>query len=124
MTISNRLSTFVCVAAAGVLAFLCATAQAGEVTGPNNYRDFVHAGATDFYMFVFEAGTPANVYVEGDHDTDLDLYVRDENGNEVCAENDATDVMICRWTPSSTGEFSIRIENLGDVYNAYTLRTN
>ena len=85
--------------------------------------DQVEADSTDLYGLVFAGGSEASVYVEGDGDTDLDLYVLDELGDEVCADADNTDVMICSWTPASTGEFLVAIRNLGEVYNEYVLET-
>ena len=60
----------------------------------------------------------------GDGDTDLDLYVYDENGNLIDKDIDSTDTMLCMWTPKWTGEFIIKIKNLGSVRNYYTLWTN
>ena len=42
---------------------------------------YVKAKGTDVYHISFRAGQTAVVTVIGDGDTDLDLYVYDENGN-------------------------------------------
>ena len=86
--------------------------------------DRVEAGNTDLYDLMFVDGSEATVLVGGDGDTDLDLYVLDALGNEVCVDDDVTDVMGCAWTPTHTGEFQVAIENLGDVYNEYVLQTS
>jgi hypothetical protein len=96
----------------------------GAVRGPSLHDDLVLPGDTDIYAITFRAGEQATVYVNGDGDTDLDLYVQDENGNDICADTDETDSMICRWTPSWTGQFRVRIKNLGKVYNRYELFVN
>jgi hypothetical protein len=109
-----------------LLAFAAASgnALAGDVTGPNDHVDRVSAGRTDVYEIVFRGREDAAVYIEGDGDTDLDLYVYDQWGNEVCSDTDFSDVMYCDWTPRSTAVYRLEIENLGDVYNEYRLLTN
>ena len=62
--------------------------------------------------------------VVGDGDCDLDLYIYDENGNIVASDTDYTDQCICRWVPSWTGKFIIRIVNRGYVYSNYIIATN
>jgi hypothetical protein len=46
--------------------------------------------------------------------------VLDENGNQVYKDDDTTDDMIYRWTPKWTGQFTIRVKNLG-IANEYTI---
>ena len=82
------------------------------------------AESTDVYELTFVGGEEAMVLVEGDGDTDLDLYVLDESGSSVCADDGPTDVMICSWIPATTRVFRIEVRNLGDVYNDYSLQTN
>ena len=86
--------------------------------------DRVLARSTDIYRIVFRGRELAEVCVVGDGDTDLDLYIYDENGNLVCSDTDYTDRNYCSWTPRWTGPFEIEIENLGGVYNRYRLATN
>lgn len=96
----------------------------GKSGGPGMTTERVNAGATDTYGITYRGGELAEILVVGDGDTDLDLYVYDENGNSVCTDNDYTDTMYCSWVPKWTGEFTVRIKNLGDVYNVYDLLTN
>ena len=62
--------------------------------------------------------------VVGDGDTDLDLYVYDQNGNLIDKDVDYTDNCVCTFVPRWTGLFVIKIVNRGSVYNRYVLRTN
>lgn len=55
------------------------------------------------------------------HETDLDLYIYDENGNLIDSDIDNTDICVCTWTPRWTGRFKIKIVNRGSVYNNYRL---
>ena len=81
----------------------------------------VLANSTDTYSEVFVADVNVVVYVEGDGDTDLDLYIYDESGNLIDSDTDNTDRCYCEWTPRWRGKFTIKIKNLGSVYNAYTM---
>lgn len=97
------------------------TASRGRVKGPAVHTDRVSKGSYDLYTMAFQGNELAEVGVLGDGDTDLDLYIYDESGNRVCSDADSTDTMYCRWTPKRTGDFTIKIKNLGDVYNQYDL---
>ena len=66
----------------------------------------------------------AEILVSGDGDTDLDLYVYDENGNLITSDTDYTDDCYVRFCPKWTGPFRIKIVNRGGVYNNYIILTN
>jgi hypothetical protein len=99
-------------------------AARSAVGGAITHYDSVNAHTNDWYTIWFRAGELAEVAVNGDGDTDLDLYVYDENGHLIVSDTDATDQCYVRWTPAWTGQFRIKIANLGSVYNNYVLRTN
>lgn len=103
---------------------VAASESKGRSNGPGQVSERVLAGDTDTYTIRFDGGESAGVVVVGDGDTDLDLYVYDENGNLVCKDDDRTDTMLCEWTPAWTGDFTVKIKNLGGVYNAYEMATN
>ena len=103
---------------------VAASESKGRSNGPGQVSERVLAGDTDSYTLRFDGEEQAAVVVVGDGDTDLDLFVYDENGNLVCEDADTTDTMLCEWTPRWTGNFTIRIKNLGRVYNAYEMATN
>ncbi len=96
----------------------------GRVGGPGQVRERVLANSNDIYEIPFRGGMPARIVVDGDRDTDLDLFVYDENGNLITADTDSTDICIVNWTPRWTGNFRVEVHNLGRVYNVYTLTTN
>ena len=99
--------------------------QKGRVGGPVwGHTDRVEAYSTDCYSLTFRADELAEVYVSGDGDTDLDLFVYDENGNLIGSDTDWSDECLVQWVPVWTGRFRICIENLGDVWNQYDLYTN
>ncbi len=100
------------------------TGSRGAVTGPRRGQTSVNARGMDYYNITFRGGEPAMVAISGDGDTDLDLIVRDENGNVVCRSESAGDDEICRWNPRWSGSFRIEVRNLGGVYNTYRMVHN
>ena len=99
-------------------------ASRGRLGGPGDTTSSVLAYDTDVYQVEFRAGRLAEVGISGDGDTDLDLFIYDENGNRVCQDISFDDREYCSWTPRRTAPFRIEIENLGGVYNVYSLWTN
>ena len=99
-------------------------ASRGRAGGPGNTSSSVLAYDTDVYQVEFRGGRLAEVFVSGDGDTDLDLRVYDEFGSRVCQDLSWDDQEYCSWSPRWTGPFRVEIENLGGVYNVYTLLTN
>jgi hypothetical protein len=83
----------------------------------------VRSRGTDLFNITFNGGELARVAVSGDGDSDLDLFIFDENGNLICRADSRSDDEICRWNPRWTGPFRIEVRNLG-VANQYQLRTN
>jgi len=117
-------SKFLTIAVLGFISIQSIPATAGDVTGPNAHTDQVLANTTDVYEMTFKENEIAQVGVVGDGDTDLDLYIYDENDNLIGSDLDASDLCYVEWTPSWTGKYTIKIKNLGDVYNEYFMITN
>ncbi|MFU7527772.1 hypothetical protein [Qipengyuania sp. ASV99] len=62
------------------------------------------------------------VSVVGDGDTDLDFVIRSSRDAEVHSDYDLTDVTFATLSPSGGCEtFLLDVENLGDVYNVFTV---
>lgn len=96
----------------------------GAVGGPKVQKERVLGKDVDSYKVKFWAKELAEVCVSGDGDTDLDLYVYDENGNLIGSDTDYTDECVVRWVPAWTGIFIIKIVNRGALYNNYVIWTN
>lgn len=96
----------------------------GLLGGPGRRVDRVAANSTDTYVLAFKYGVPAEIFVSGDGDTDLDLYVYDENGRAIVCDDDYSDDCYVCWTPAWTGNFVVKVVNRGRVYNQYVLLTN
>jgi hypothetical protein len=99
-------------------------APRGRVGGPSRTVTSVNALTTDVFTIPFRGGEVASIFVSGDGDTDLDLYVYDENGNQIASDDDYSDDCIVRFIPKWTGAFRVRVRNRGLVYNRYVLLTN
>ena len=98
--------------------------QAGSVSGRSTTFERVEANTTDVFKRTFFGGESATVSVIGDGDTDLDVYVYDENNNLIAKDDGPTDNCFVRWTPKWTGKFTIRVVNRGRVFNRYRIATN
>lgn len=98
--------------------------QRGRTTGETYHTDLVRANHTDVYTMRFVGGEKAEVAVVGDGDTDLDLYIYDENGNLIKSDTDYGDDCYVSWYPKWTGSFKVKIKNLGSISNRYVLLTN
>ena len=112
---------------AGLFAAVPAVVEAAEGS-PNGAQMITNNRAdsydSEYHYVTFRANERAIVCVEGDHDTDLDLTIYDENGNEITSHIDNHDVCICSWVPRRTATFTIKVRNYGSVYNMYTLYYN
>ena len=95
----------------------------GATGGPRTAHTVVCSNCTDRFRIFFDGGLPARVAISGDGDSRLDLYVYDENGNNICRQVGPGDDARCAWTPSWTGAFTIRVVNYG-IANQYRLWTN
>lgn len=113
-----------------VLAYAAAVEKAlkgktrGAVGGPRYQVDKVGAGGTITYTLAFEAGKLAEVLVCGDGDTDLDLYVFDQNNNLIVYDEGYSDDCYVSFVPRWTGNFYIVVKNRGRVYNRFQIATN
>ena len=81
----------------------------------------VEAQSNDYFTLNFRGGEQAVVAIEGDGDTDLDLYVYDENGNLIVSDTGSSDSCRVYFTPRWTGAFRIVVVNRGYVHNVYEI---
>ena len=96
----------------------------GSVNGPSRAYEIVRGNSTDTYQISFVANYLAEIFVSGDGDTDLDLYVYDSRGNLIASDTDYTDDCYVCWIPRWTGRYTVKIVNRGPVYNNYVIVTN
>jgi hypothetical protein len=104
-----------------ILGVSAGSVDAGTPGGRKYDVHTVNGNSTDIFRVTFYGGEDAVVAINGDHDTDLDLYVYDENGNLIGSDTDGTDTCVVRFHPKWTGTFRIEVRNLGRVYNKYEI---
>ena len=77
----------------------------------HNYRiEALEDDADDYYTAEMDAGWEYRIVAFCDNDcTDIDLYLEDENGNEIDSDVSTNDVPIIECRPSWTGQFQIRV---------------
>lgn len=81
----------------------------------------VNARTTDVFSIKFYANNPSQITIRGDRSTDLDLYVFDSQGRLVARDTDYDDQCIVYFTPRATDIYTVKVENLGSVWNQYVL---
>jgi len=96
----------------------------GAVTGPARGEYVLNGRCYQDFVVSFVGGERAEVAVDGDDDTDLDLFIYDQNGNLIISDTRAGDFGGVYWTPRWTGPFTIRVVNLGTVWNHYVIAHN
>ena len=69
----------------------------------------------------FKAGQVAVAKLQGDGSGDMDLYVYDENGQEVASNLNYVDRCSVCWVPERTGRYTLKVQNLEDAQNRYTV---
>jgi hypothetical protein len=97
----------------------------GVTTGQIYSVSEIDDGGENIYdALPFDAGQYAEVYVESNDGSDLNLYVYDAAGRLVCSDTDVSSISYCGWRPSEAGEFTIKVENKGQGDAGYSLMTN
>jgi hypothetical protein len=106
----------------GVVAAVICLALASRVQAATVKTDVVRGGMTDVWTVTFVGGMQSTVAIVGDGDTDLDLYVYDENGNLIAKSDGPSDREVVRFTPRWTGKFKIHVVNRSRfISNRYSI---
>lgn len=101
---------FASAAAVAALAGIAAPASAAFGT----FRAEAHSTRS----IALDVRNTTTVVVRGDTDTDLDFVIVNSRGQIVHQDNDYTDWTAARLSP---GSYTLRVSNLGNVYNAFTV---
>ena len=99
-------------------------ATLGSTRGVIEHVDTVRPRAYDDFVISFYAGEVARVAVVGDGNTDVDLFVFDQNGHEIARDDDRSAECVVQFTPRWTGPFRVRVVNNGYTASNYILATN
>ena len=118
---------------ANILAVITATeakipaetaATRGALGGPASWNGTVFADSDKTIYASFKKGQLAEITIQGDGKSDLDLYVYDEDGNLVTSDNGKYDECYVSWTPKQTLAYKIVIKNGGTTDNECMLVSN
>lgn len=96
----------------------------GAVGGAQVLSDMVYSNGEQMYFCDFYAHQVAMVALVGDGDSDLDLFIYDQNMNLVTEDAGYDFDCLCTWTPAWTGRFYMKVVNRGNEYNKFTMATN
>lgn len=107
-----------------IAADLAAETAKGVAAGPVTRLAELAPGETALPAMGFKGGVLAEVYVEAAPGVDVNLTVRDAEGNLVCRDSDASYVAYCSWTPAGDGDFLLVVENRSQTPTDYALMTN
>jgi hypothetical protein len=88
----------------------------------HSHSSRIEAFETNYWRFLAPAGEDIEVTVEGDGDTDLDCRALDRDGQLLASDTEDTDFCVMRFAVPQSGFVQVRIDNLGDVWNAYEMR--
>jgi len=110
--------------ALAVVACISQTAFAGRVGGPGANGTIVMSHSRDTYGIWFRGGETARIAVQGDGDTDLDLYVYNGSGQLVASDADDTDMCVVSFDVPQMARYHVHVVNHGSVYNRYRMVTN
>jgi hypothetical protein len=90
----------------------------GTVTGVNRAPAF----GAGVHTITYNGGEQADFSIVGDHDTTLNIVVKDAFGNVITRTTGPGDVAHVAWVPSRTQTYTIYVVNEGAVYNQYSYR--
>jgi len=97
----------------------------GIVNGPVYSISDVRSGGENVYdALPFEGAAYAEVYLEGQTNSDLNLFIHDDKGRLVCSDTDISDIAYCGWRPAQTGTFTVTVKNKGPSASRYSMMTN
>lgn len=93
-----------------------AAGSRGVIGGFSQQPDNIRGDQAKTYSFAFDSTSTAAVglALQPDQDrskVDLDLYVTDDRGAEICASEGSGMPELCRWTPKRTGKFQVKVQN-------------
>jgi hypothetical protein len=94
--------------------------------GRGAIRTVRDVSANSTWRFTVDArgGSSLRVLAIGDGDTDVDMVMRDQNGNVVCRDLDVDERALCDITPAWSGRFTVEVINTGSVWTRTMVITN
>ena len=122
--LKSRFLAVVPVVLALLAVFGTSAAYAGATGGQKRWAEKAPSRQTLVYNIEFAGGQTAEFAIVGDADTDVDIFVYDQNGNLVTQDVGLSDLGMVRWTPGFTQTYRIEVKNLGGVWNMVRMGHN
>jgi hypothetical protein len=123
--IAIALTLTIIFSAASIATPVQAQIGAGNLTGSFStiHRGFyiVEADSANTHRMSVRRNQVVTVRINGDDDTDLDLFVYDPYGQIVGQDLSRDDNETVTFRARMSGTYTIRVSNLGDVWNEYSL---
>ncbi len=110
-------------ATAAAMALVILTMATGTAWARGGQLARVQAYSTASWELWGNVGERITVTVQGDGDTDLDLFVY-AGDRLVVSDTGPIDVARVTFTVTGSGYFVVKVKNLGSVYNEYTIATS
>lgn len=85
---------------------------------------YLNGNSNRVYDDAFYGDQIARVELNGSGNSDVDLYVYDEYGNEICSSTSTGAYESCTWRPVWTGPFQLRVRNYGSRQTVVQVCTN
>jgi hypothetical protein len=106
----------------GALAATPSTATAGPPDGPLFLERSVPANHTYTLTLTLRGNEWTTVNLSGDGDTCLELRVYDRFDNLIASDTlGFGDDRLVRFRPGFTGQYKIKVKNIGNVYNKFVM---
>ncbi|MBI1249923.1 MAG: hypothetical protein GC189_00435 [Alphaproteobacteria bacterium] len=97
----------------------------GQDMRQTSISDRVEAYSSESWTLVMAPNQSSQIALQGDGDTDLDLFIDDEYGARVCSGLSFSDRESCSVNGGPMGKtMTVTVRNLGGVYNRYQLQVN
>jgi hypothetical protein len=77
----------------------------------------INANQTKSFELKFDKGKPVYIFVESETDSDVDLYVKDKDGNHVVKDDSGNPDAAGTWAPQYSGVFRVEVVNVGEEPN-------
>jgi hypothetical protein len=97
----------------------CKNNNRGPVGGTIVHYARVPRNSYQDWTVTLRGGESTCIVVSGDGDTDLDIYLYDQNGNFIASDTSYGDDCFIAVDVYYTSNFTLRVKNLGNVYNDY-----
>jgi hypothetical protein len=106
------------------VASLVGSAQAASAPAVPDWKvDRVSAHSTNLFNVQIWEGETTEIQINGDGDTDLDLIVYDGRGREVGRSDSYSDSESVSITAAYNDVLTVKVINLGSVYNEFVIST-